>query len=256
MTIATRDSATIDLERVSAVLFDLDGVVTDTARLHAAAWKRVFDGWLRERARRDGTPFAPFDRVRDYRLLDGRPRYEGAQAFLASRAIVLPFGEPADPPQRETVCGIANRKDAELRRSLREDGVRAFPSTVALVRELRARGVPTAVFTASRNGAAVLRAAGVGDLFDAVLDGVEAARRGLAGKPDPAVLLEAARRLAVPPGRAAVVEDAVAGVQAGRRGGFAQVIGVDRGAGREALRAAGADVVVDDLAAVRVLPAR
>lgn len=257
MTPAISHAAALPLGRIDAVLFDLDGVVTDTAALHAEVWRRVFDDWLAERARRTGGIFEPFEVARDYRHhVDGHPRYEGAAAFLASRGIDLPLGDPADPPERETICGIANRKDGELHRRLSEGAVAAYPSTVALVRELRERGVPVAVFSASRNAAAVLRAAGADALFDAGVDGIEAAALGLPGKPDPATLLEAARRLGVPPERAAVVEDAIAGVQAGRRGGFGLVVAVDRGGIADALRAAGADVVVADLGAVEVVPAR
>lgn len=257
VTASLSHTAALPLGRIDAVLFDLDGVVTDTAALHATVWKRVFDDWLAERARRTGGAFEPFEIARDYRHhVDGRPRYEGAAAFLASRGIVLPFGEPADPPERETICGIANRKDAELRRRLREGVVAAYPSTVALVRALRERDVPVAVFSASRHAAAVLRAVGADALFDARVDGIEAAGLGLPGKPSPATLLEAARRLGVPPARAAVVEDAIAGVQAGRRGGFGLVVAVDRGGIADALRAAGADVVVADLAALEVVPAQ
>lgn len=242
------------LDRVDAVLLDLDGVVTDTASTHAAAWKLAFDDFLEHRARLIGKPFVPFDRDADYRRhVDGRPRYDGAAAFLASRGIALPHGAPDDPPDRRSVCGIANHKDAVLRDLLGAAAVRAFPGTVAFVRALRARGRPAGVFSASRHCDEMLRAAGVRELFDVVVGGAEADRLGLPGKPDPAVLLEAARRLAVPPARVAVIEDAIAGVSAGRRGGFGLVVGVDRGGDDKRLADAGADLVVADLSALRIV---
>ncbi|HEX6231033.1 MAG TPA: trehalose-phosphatase [Actinomycetota bacterium] len=248
---------------VDAVVFDTDGVITDTASVHAAAWKRLFDEYLRERAERAGEPFEPFDADEDYRrYVDGKPRYDGVRSFLESRGVHLPQGEPTDPPERETVCGLGNRKNGYFLDHLREHGAEPYPSTVELVRELRARGVETAAISASRNMSEVLEAAGVGDLFPVRVDGVVAEELGLRGKPDPAVFVEAARRLGVHPSRTAVVEDALSGVEAGKRGGFALVIGVDRTGHADALRAAGADVVVADLeelalpgANIRELPA-
>jgi alpha,alpha-trehalase len=237
----------IPLDRLDAVVFDTDGVLTDTASVHAAAWKRLFDGYLEERAARLGEPFHPFTGADYLRHVDGRARYDGVAAFLASRGIALDWGDPADPPDRETVCGLGNAKDRVFVAHLRDHGARPFPASVALVRRLRDAGVATAVVSASRNMLAVLDSAGIRELFDAAIDGVEAERQGLPGKPDPALFLEAARRLGVAPGRAAVVEDALAGVEAGRRGGFALVIGVDRGGQAAALAERGADVVVDDL---------
>jgi trehalose-phosphatase len=243
-----RADPTLPLDRIDAVIFDMDGVVTDTVPVHAAAWKRLFDEYLAERSRLEGEPFVPFDIEHDYRLcIDGRPRYDGARAFLASRGISVPEGSPSDPPDRATVCGLGNRKDRFFRASLREGGVRPFPGTMALVNELHTRGVKTAIISASRNMSDVLRAAGVDGLFAVRVDGVDADRLGLAGKPDPAVFLEAARRLGVEPTRAAVVEDALAGAEAGRRGRFGLVVGVDRVGDSNALRRAGADVVVGDL---------
>jgi beta-phosphoglucomutase family hydrolase len=237
------------LEHLDAVIFDMDGVVTETATLHAAAWKRLFDEFLEARARRTGEPFVPFDATADYlRHVDGRNRYDGVRAFLASRAVTLPDGDASDPDDAPTVCGLGNRKDRFFRRHVAEHGVRAFPSTVELIRLLRARGVRTALVTASRNADEVLAAAGVSDLFDAKVDGRDAAVLGLPGKPNPATFLEAARRLAVRRERAAVVEDALAGVAAGSAGGFALVVGVGRHGQRDALRRAGADLVVADLA--------
>jgi alpha,alpha-trehalase len=242
----------IPLDRLDAVVFDTDGVLTDTASVHSAAWKRLFDGFLEERAARLGEPFRPFTGTDYLGHVDGRGRYDGVAAFLASRGIALPWGDPSDPPGHDTVCGLGNAKDRFFVAHLDEHGARAFPASVALVRRLRDAGAATAVVSASRNMLAVLASAGMGDLFDARIDGVEAERLGLPGKPDPALFLEAARRLGAPPARAAVVEDALAGVEAGRRGGFGLVIGVDRGGQAAALAERGADVVVDDLGRLEV----
>jgi trehalose-phosphatase len=243
----------LDLSRIHAVIFDMDGVVTDTASVHAAAWKRLFDEYLTERSRRTGEPFRPFDLDEDYRrCVDGRPRYDGVRSFLASREISLPEGDPSDPPERETVCGLGNRKNGYFLAHLKEQGADAYPSTVTLVRDLQSRGVRAAVISASRNMAEVLASAGLSDLFGAKVDGVDADELGLSGKPDPAIFLEATRRLGVEPARAAVVEDALAGVEAGRRGRFGLVIGVDRTGHAGALREAGADVVVRDLGEVTI----
>ena len=238
--------------RLDAVIFDVDGVVTRTASVHAAAWKELFDAFLRSRLAA-GEALRPFDAEEDYRrYVDGKPRYDGVESFLASRGISLPRGEPGDPPEAETVCGLGNRKDAYFWRLVERDGVAPFETTVDLVRRLRAAGVKTGVFSASRNAEAVLAAAGVRDLFDAKVDGRDAEELGLAGKPDPAMLLELARRLGVAPERTAVVEDAIAGVEAGRAGGFALVIGVNRSAKPGRLLASGAGVAVADLSEVGV----
>jgi alpha,alpha-trehalase len=243
----------LDLSRIHAVIFDMDGVVTDTASVHAAAWKRLFDEYLTERGRATGEPFGPFDVDEDYRrYVDGKPRYDGVRSFLASRGISLPEGDPSDPPERETVCGLGNRKNGYFLAHLKEQGADAYPSTVTLVRDLQARGVGTAVISASRNMTEVLASAGLSDLFRASVDGVDAEELGLSGKPDPAIFLEAARRVGVEPARAAVVEDALAGVEAGRRGQFGLVIGVDRTGHAAALREAGAHVVVRDLGEVTI----
>lgn len=231
-----------------AVLFDLDGVVTDTTRAHAAAWKRSFDEFLGEHARRGGGAFRPFDARDDYlRHVDGKPRSAGVRDFLASRGIHLPEGGPDDGPDRETVHGLGNRKNAYFRHWLASNPVRTWPGTLRLVRELRAAGVRTVVFSASRNAEAVLRSAGALELFDARLDGNELDEAGIPGKPDPATLLLAAARVGAAPERTAVVEDAVAGVEAGARGGFGLVIGVDRGGHEDDLKSAGANLVVGDL---------
>ena len=247
-------TVTIDPRRLDAVIFDLDGVVTDTASVHAAAWRWMFDEFLAARPAGPGEDRSPFTDA-DYRsYVDGVPRYDGVRRFLASRGIHLPEGDPTDPPDAETVCGLGNRKDGYFRRQLETGGVRVFWSTVDFVRQLQRTGLGTAIFSSSRNCAPVLAAAGLADLFPVRVDGEVAAELGLPGKPDPAVLIEAASRLGAAPDRCAVVEDAEAGVEAGRRGGFALVIGVDRHGDPQRLRDRGADEVVADLAEVRVAP--
>jgi len=231
-----------------AVLFDLDGVLTATARLHAAAWTRLFDDYLARRAAARGEPFRRFE-PRDYaRFVDGRPRYDGVRAFLASRGITVPDGAPDDPTGRETVCGLGNRKQAFFQEVLASAGVDTIPGTVAVVRHLRRHGVRRAVVSSSRNCAAILDAAGLAELFELQVDGVVAERQGLAGKPAPDTFLHAAGVLGVAPSRAAVVEDAIAGVAAGRAGGFALVVGLDRAGAPDDLARAGAHLVVTDLA--------
>ena len=231
-----------------AVLFDLDGVLTATARLHAAAWTRLFDDYLTRRAAARDEPFRRFE-PRDYaRFVDGRPRYDGVRAFLASRGITVPGGAPDDPPARETVCGLGNRKQALFHEVLASEGVEVIPGTIEVVRHLRRHGVRRAVVSSSRNCAAILDAAGLAGLFELQVDGVVAERQGLAGKPAPDTFLHAARALGVAPSRAVVVEDAIAGVAAGRAGGFALVVGIDRGGTSGDLARAGADLVVTDLA--------
>jgi beta-phosphoglucomutase family hydrolase len=230
-----------------AVVFDMDGVITDTASVHAAAWKATFDEFLAGWAAKHRTVQQPFAQ-RDYLdYVDGKQRDDGVASFLESRGVYLPRGASSDGPERESVWGVANRKDAAFHRALDESGVMPFPTSVELVRRLRAQGIGTAIVSASRNCQQVLDAAGIGDLFLVRVDGVEVARLGLPGKPAPAIFLEAAHRLGVPAERTVVVEDAIAGVQAGRAGGFALVIGVDRGGQADRLRANGADAVVTDL---------
>jgi beta-phosphoglucomutase family hydrolase len=243
----------IELSDFDAVIFDMDGVVTDTASVHASAWKQLFDDYLTERAAASSEIFRHFDIRDDYLLyIDGKPRYEGVRDFLASRDIDLPEGEPSDPPGRETVAALGNRKNVLFLARLQEEGARPYVSTVALVGKLSERNIRTAIISASRNMTQVLESAGLSELFDDRVDGVLADELGLAGKPDPAVFLEAARRLSVRPARAVVVEDALAGVEAGRRGGFGLVVGVDRGDHASALKEAGADVVVSDLEEMQI----
>lgn len=243
----SRAATPVTSERIDAVLFDMDGVVTDTAEAHAAAWKRLFDEYLQARARARDEEFRPFDADADYReYVDGKPRYEGVKSFLASRGIDLPYGDEQDDPGIESVCGLGNRKNRYFREWLMRHDVETFPDTIALLETLRRKRIRTAVFSASRNAEAVLESAGVRGLFDAKVDGDDRAALGLPGKPDPAILLEAASRLGVRPERAAIVEDSTAGVAAGSAGGFALVVGVDRAGHAEALLAHGADVIVTD----------
>ena len=248
----TQDEATtkgtVAIERLDAVIFDMDGVVTDTARTHARCWKRVLDDFLHARSERTGGAFRPFGDEDYLRYVDGKPRYDGVESFLSSRGITLERGEPSDPPGHDTVCALGNLKDREFELAVMEEGVKPFESTVALIRSLRSRGTRTALISSSRHANMLLAAAGITDLFDAIIDGSDAEALGLPGKPEPAIFLAAARQLAVEPSRAAVVEDALAGVQAGHRGGFCLVIGVDRSSQADALREQGADVVVSDLA--------
>ena len=235
-------------ERFDAVLFDLDGVLTDTAKVHAACWKRMFDDFLRQRANEKKEPYVPFDMGADYkRYVDGKLRYEGVRSFLESRGIQLPYGDPKDPPNRVTICGLGNLKDEMVKKALRSEGVEAYEGTVAFVHRLRSEGIKTAVVSASSNCEAILKAAGIADLFDARIDGEVAARLKLAGKPEPDTFLKAAEELGVEPDRAVVVEDAIAGVQAGRKGGFGLIIGVGRKGDTDQLRKNGADIVVADL---------
>jgi beta-phosphoglucomutase family hydrolase len=234
---------------LDAVVFDMDGVVTQTAVVHAAAWKKLFDAYLRDRAEEAGTPFVPFDEHADYeRYVDGKNRYDGVRSFLASRGIELPEGSPDDPPGTDTVQAMGNDKDTYFLAQVRSEGVQPYESTVRVIHRLRDRGVAIGLVSASRNAQEVLTAAKVDDLFDARVDGVVSADLGLPGKPDPATFLEAARRLQVAPAQAAVVEDALSGVAAGRAGDFGLVVGVARAGQFDALRNAGADVVVADLA--------
>lgn len=231
-----------------AVIFDMDGVVTDTATLHAEAWRQLFEEVLADP--RVGGPgaHAPFDAVADYRRhVDGRSREDGVAAFLTAREIHVPEGTPQDPAGAWTVHGLAARKNELYLDLVAERGAPAFPGTVDLLERLRAGGVPVALVTASRNADALLAAAGLAGAFDVVVDGDRAAELGLAGKPDPAMFVTAARELGVAPARVAVVEDAVAGVQAARRGGFGLVVGVARAGQRGELEAAGAHLVVEDV---------
>jgi beta-phosphoglucomutase family hydrolase len=234
---------------VKACLFDLDGVLTQTAKVHAAAWKRVLDDYLRRRAARTGAAFVPFDAVADYdRYVDGRPRDDGVRSFLASRGIELPAGSQGDPPEADTVSGLGDHKNQVVLRMIREDGVAPYEGSVRYVEAARDAGLRRAVVSSSANAHEVLAAAGIDRLFERVVDGIVAEREHLEGKPAPDTFLEGARALGVPPREAAVFEDALAGVAAGRAGRFGCVVGVDRAGQAEALHSHGADLVVTDLA--------
>jgi len=236
-------------DAIRACLFDLDGVLTQTAKVHAAAWKEMFDAYLRDRAARTGKAFEPFDPHHDYdRYVDGMPRYDGVRSFLASRGIELPEGEPDDAPGAETVKGLGNRKNELVLSMIRERGVDAYEGSVRYVHAARAADLRCAVVSSSANCHDVLVAAGIDDLFDEVVNGIVAEREQLKGKPAPDTFLFAARALGVSREQASVFEDALAGVAAGRAGGFGFVVGVDRVGQAEALREHGADIVVRDLA--------
>jgi beta-phosphoglucomutase family hydrolase len=232
-------------DRVRACLFDMDGVLTDTASVHAEAWKRMFDEFLRER---QGSDAPPFDLQRDYgEYVDGKPREDGVRDFLASRGIELPEGGPEDPPDAETVFGVGKRKNQLVQKLIDERGVDVYEGSVTFVEAAREAGLKTAVVSSSANTVRILEAAGIGDLFDARVDGVTLAEEHIDGKPAPDSFLRGAELVGVGPDAAAVFEDALAGVAAGRAGGFAVTVGVDRHGDPDALREHGADIVVSDL---------
>jgi beta-phosphoglucomutase family hydrolase len=232
-----------------ACLFDLDGVLTDTASVHAAAWKQMFDEYLRARAERTGEPFEPFDVKKDYGpYVDGKPRLDGTRGFLTSRGITLPDGDPGDGPDAETVNGLARKKNDLVNEKIRTVGVDVYPGSVRYLHAVRDAGLTTAVVSSSANAELVLQVAGLSDLIDHRVDGVVAKQRKLPGKPAPDTFLAAAADLNVPKEHAVVFEDALAGVESGRAGGFGFVVGVDRLGQADALREHGADVVVADLA--------
>lgn len=249
----TAGTVSIDSRSIDAVIFDMDGVITDTATTHADAWARLFDEFLRERAARTGEPFVAFTNQDYLAHVDGKPRLDGVLDFLVSRGIQLPEGDPQDSAEAETIHGLGLRKNGYFVTEITQHGVRRYETTVDLIHALRDHGVRTGLISSSRNAVQVLMAADALDLFESKVDGIDAARRGLPGKPDPAVFVAAAADLGATPDRTVVVEDAVSGVQAGRAGDFALVIGVDRGGNAEALANNGADVVVSDLAEVAVI---
>lgn len=235
-------------EGISACLFDLDGVITETAKVHAAAWKEMFDAFLLDRSRQTGEPFRPFELPADYaKHVDGKLRQDGVRGFLASRGIVIPDGSPDDPPTAVTVHGLGTRKNDLVLELIRQRGVEAYAGSVQFVEAVRDAGLRRAVVSASRNCREVLVAADIEHLFEVRVDGVVAGETGLRGKPAPDTFLAAAAALGVDPAHAAVFEDAIAGVQAGRAGSFGWVVGVDRVGQADALRRHGADVVVGDL---------
>jgi beta-phosphoglucomutase family hydrolase len=242
--------ATVGLpEAVRACLFDLDGVLTKTAIVHAAAWKEMFDRDLRKRAADSGGRFVAFDPAADYdRYVDGKPREEGVRSFLASRGIDLPLGDPSDSAEAETIIGLGNRKNVIVLRMIRDRGVKAYEGSVRYARAVREAGLGSAVVSSSSNCREVLSAAGIADLFEQRIDGVVADREHLKGKPAPDMFLAGARALGIGPAQAAVFEDALAGVEAGHAGNFGFVVGVDRVGQGDALLEHGADIVVSDLA--------
>lgn len=231
-------------DSVTAVLFDLDGVLTPTADVHMRAWEVMFTRVLDQQS----APQAPYTDADYYAYIDGKPRYEGVQSFLDARGIDLPPGQPTDPPELATVCGLGNRKNELFNEVLQAEGIRAYPGSVRLMDALQRRGIAMAVVSSSKNAPVVLRSAGIADRFRVVVDGTVAGHEQLPGKPAPDTFWYAAEQLGQDPATCVVVEDAVSGVRAGAAGGFARVIGVDRGAGRQVLTEAGADEVVRDLA--------
>ncbi len=244
---------TIDVDRFEAFIFDLDGVITHTASIHARAWKQLFDEFLAQRAVESGIAFVPFDAEADYRrYVDGKARTGGVLGFLAARGIAIPMGTPGDQAEQGTVHGLANRKDRYFAELLARDGVQVFDAAPPLLRDARGRGVRIAVASSSHHCAEILRASGLTELFDARVDGQDLDRLGLSGKPAPDMFLEAARRLAAPPARAVVFEDATAGIAGARAGGFGLVIGVGHAAQAAALLASGAGQVVTDLSEVNL----
>ncbi|MDI4233373.1 beta-phosphoglucomutase family hydrolase [Bradyrhizobium sp. 31Argb] len=242
-------SKRISRDQYDAVLFDLDGVLTDTAKLHATCWKQMFDEYLLERARQTGAAFRPFDIDTDYRLhVDGKPRFDGVRDFLRSRGIELPEGDPEDSAKVETVCGLGNRKDDLVDRAIVEDGVESYDGSVQFIHQLRHDGFKIAVVTSSQNCASVLRVAGLDEFFEVRVDGNVIQAQRLSGKPAPDTFLLAARLLGVLPIRTIVIEDAISGVQAGSNGNFGLVIGVARKGNADELKHHGAHLVVHDLA--------
>lgn len=235
-----------------AAIFDMDGVITNTAAVHFAAWKSMFDAYLRTLSARSGQPFREFTRADYLAFVDGRPRYDGVRAFLESRGLKPPPGRPEDAPNEVTVCGLGNRKDAGFNRLVAANGVEIFDSTVALIRALRAKGVKTAVATSSKNSAVVLGKAQIAGLFEVTVDGRAAAELGLNGKPAPDIFLLACQRLGTSPARTMIVEDALSGIQAGVRGCFGLVLGVAREGSEHEMRRNGAGLVVTDLSRVSV----
>jgi beta-phosphoglucomutase family hydrolase len=243
-----KSSGVITRERYDAVLLDLDGVITDTANIHAACWKQMFDEYLQKRATLRGEAFRPFDLVTDYELfVDGKPRFDGVRDFLTSRGTQLPEGHPDDPPQVETVCGLGNRKNALVNEVIEDMGVEPYEGSVQFIHQLRRHGFKIAVVTSSQNCTAVLKAAKLDGVFDVQVDGNMIQAQQLAGKPAPDTYLLAAKLVGIEPARAVVIEDAISGVQAGAAGNFGLVIGVARKGNAEELKHHGAHLVVNDL---------
>lgn len=229
-------------------IFDLDGVVTDTAQAHASAWKALFDEYLSKRHNSHGEPFIEFGINTDYLdYVDGKPRYEGVRAFLDSRNIQLPFGDPTDGPDQETICGLGNKKNYLFKKVIEEKGVKVYKTSVQWIHQLKSQGIKVAMATSSKNGPLILKKAGLDNLFEATVDGNVSAKLELKGKPFGDIFVEAARRLNLKPSVCAVIEDAISGVQAGKEGKFLLVIGVARTNPKTALLRNGADIAVKDL---------
>ncbi len=238
--------------QLDAVIFDMDGVVSDTAGVHERCWKMVFDAYLRHRSVLTGQRLSLFKDEDYVRYVDGKPRYDGVASFLASRHIALERGTPSDAPGEDSICALGNLKDRQFERALAADGVSLFDPTIDFVRVLRSHGIRTALISSSRHARVILEAARITNLFDAIVDGIDAETLQLPGKPDPAIFVAAAQRLSADPARAAVVEDALAGVEAGHRGGFASVIGIGIGSHAHELLTHGASIVVTDLSELEV----
>ena len=250
----TEHNNELNLENIAAFIFDTDGVLTDTAGIHAAAWKQLFDQYLETHAERHNEAFQPFDINSDYRrYVDGKPRYDGVSSFLESRGISLPKGSPEDMPGKETICGLGNRKNEFFIERLKKDGVTPYKSSVTFIKQLKSHGLHIAAISSSRNARDVLEAAGITDLFTIKVDGIDSEKLHLKGKPDPAIFLEAARQLGVSPEETVIVEDALSGIEAGCRGKFKLVIGIDRLDQAEDLKKRGADIVVTDLSEIKIL---
>jgi beta-phosphoglucomutase family hydrolase len=236
-----------------AAIFDLDGVITDTAAVHSQAWKQMFDEYLRARSEKTGSPFIEFSHESDYLpYVDGKPRYQGVASFLESRQIHLPFGDPEDPPDLNTVCGLGNRKNQLFNQMIAGGNVTVFPSSVILIQQLKQAGIHLGVASSSKNCAAVLKAVGLLEFFETRVDGLVSAELGLKGKPQADIFTTACRNLGVPNHLAVVVEDAVSGVQAGRNGEFGLVLGIAREGNAAELKQNGADLVVTDLAKIDI----
>ncbi|MFH1283369.1 MAG: beta-phosphoglucomutase family hydrolase [bacterium] len=238
----------ITKENFDAVLFDMDGVLTVTATVHAKCWKRMFDQFLEGYSEKNNQPFIPFDEDRDYKLyVDGKPRNDGVRSFLESRGITLPEGNSESIPDNSTISGLANWKNICVNNVFRTKGVDVYEGSLRYVLHIRSLEIKTAVVTSSKNCDEILKTAGINELFDARVDGTVSSELNLSGKPDPDIFLEAAKKLGVSPKRSVVIEDAISGVQAGKNGGFGLVIGVNRDGDPELLSKNGADIVVNDL---------
>lgn len=231
-----------------AVIFDLDGVITRTALVHSSAWCEMFNNYLKYREKKYGEPFRECTHLNDYLpYIDGKPRYKGVESFLESRGIQIPYGDPSDRPDNETICGLGNKKNSFFNKVLARDGIEVYDSTISLIRQLKSEGIKTGVASSSKNCRMVLVKAGLIDLFETLVDGEVSARLGLKGKPEPDIFTTACDNLGVLYDRTIIVEDAVSGVQAGKKANFGLVIGIAREGNEDELRKNGADIVVEDI---------